>query len=140
MSPFDLGIGLYAVGSIVVIVALIRLWLGERRLRAQKATSAFRLGASQKAGDLSQVLGTFGVLTEYDEVILLSSTSAQSSLDLMGLKGNQLDLIEFKKDGTPLSRSERRLKQLVLSGQLKVAYRVVDVRLPDGASLANRPL
>jgi hypothetical protein len=118
----------------------MRLWLGERRLRAKKATSAYRLGANQKLGDLSQVLGTFGVLTDYDEVLLLSSTSAQSSLDLMGIKGNRLDLIEFKKEGTALTKGERRLKQLATTGQLEVSYRVVDVKLPDGASVVDRAI
>jgi hypothetical protein len=69
---------------------------------------------------------------------MLSSTSAQSSLDLLGLKGNQLDFLEFKKDGTSLTKPERRLRQLIENGELKVSYRVLDVRLPEGSQVRER--
>lgn len=110
----------------------------ERRLRLKKATDAFRLGASQKVGDFSQILGTFSVLTEYDEIMLLSSTSAQSSLDLIGIRGNQLDFMEFKKEGAALSKGQRHLKNLVDNGELRVAYRVLDVKLPEGSEVSTR--
>ena len=71
-------------------------------------------------------MGTFDVLTKYDEISLLSLTSAQSSMDLLGRKGNQLDFIEFKKAGTPLTKPERQLKSYIDSGQLKAGYKVVD--------------
>ncbi|QQG48281.1 MAG: hypothetical protein HY247_05890 [archaeon] len=131
-----LGIGL--IIALVVIVVLARYAQLEHRRRLKKATDAFRLGGSQKIGDISQLLGTFDVLTKYDEISLLSSTSAQSSMDLLGRKGNQLDFIEFKKAGTPLTKSERQLKGYIDSGQLKVAYRIIDVSWPEDIKVVDR--
>lgn len=124
--------------AIIVIVGLFLYARKEHRLRLKKATDAFRLGASQKVGDFSQILGTFSVLTEYDEILLLSSTSAQSSLDLLGLRGSQLDFIEFKKEGSTLSKGQKRLKGLVDNGELKIAYKVMDVKLPEGSGISTR--
>ena len=73
---------------------------------------------------ISQLMGSFDVLTRYGEISLLSSASAQSSMDLLGRKGDQIDFIEFKKAGTPLTKSERQPKSYVDSGLLKVAYKV----------------
>ena len=110
----------------------------EHRRRLKRASDAFRLGGSQKIGDISQLLGTFKVLPEYDEISLLSSTSAQSSMDLLGRKGNQLDFIEFKKAGTALTKSERHLKEYIDSGQLKMCYRIVDVTWPEDIEVNDR--
>jgi hypothetical protein len=85
--------------ALVAVVVLARYAQLEHRRRLKRATDAYRLGGSQKIGDISQLLGTFDVLTEYDEISLLSSTAAQSSMDLLGRKGDQLDFIEFKKGG-----------------------------------------
>jgi len=110
----------------------------EYNLRIQKQSDAYRLGASQKAGDFSQILGTFSVLTQYNEVLLLSSTSAQSSLELVGINSDSIAFIEFKKDGASLSKGQKRLRDLVESGKVKVNYRVIDVKLPDGTNVKVR--
>ncbi|MDG6905981.1 MAG: hypothetical protein JRN20_09375 [Nitrososphaerota archaeon] len=138
MSLLDLvlAIGLFVVS--IITIALYRMYLSEKKARQQKASKAWQIGVSQTIGDYSQILGTFSVLTEYDSLIMLSSTSAQSSLDLLGLKGNQLDFLEFKKDGTSLTKPERRLRQLIENGELKVSYRVLDVRLPEGSQVRER--
>ena len=124
--------------ALVALLVVSRYAQLEHRRRLKKATDAFRLGGSQKIGDISQLLGTFDVLTEYDEISLLSSTSAQSSMDLLGRKGNRLDFIEFKKAGTVLSKSERALKSYIDGGQLKVAYRILDVKWPEEVSVTER--
>jgi hypothetical protein len=59
-------------------------------------------------------------------------------MDLLGRKGNQLDFIEFKKAGTPLTKSERQLKSYIDSGQLKVAYKVIDVSWPEDVKVTDR--
>lgn len=130
-----------AVALIIALLALVvvaRYAQLEHRRRLKKASDAFRLGGSQKIGDISQLLGTFDVLTRYDEITLLSSTSAQSSMDLLGRKGNRLDFIEFKKAGTPLSKQERSLKSIIEAGQLKVAYRILDVEWPEEVRVSDR--
>jgi len=110
MTLLESLLGFALVLSLVALVAVVRYAQNEHRLRLKRATDAFRMGGSQKIGDISQLLGAFHVLTEYDEISTLSSTSAQSSMDLLGRKGSQLDFIEFKKAGTSLTKSERALK------------------------------
>ena len=138
MTPLDSGLVIALFLAMVALVVVARYAQMEHRRRLKKATDAFRLGGSQKIGDISQLLGTFNVLTDYDEITLLSSTSAQSSMDLLGRKGNRLDFMEFKKAGTPLTKSERALKAYIDGGQLKVAYKILDVEWPDGVGVAER--
>jgi hypothetical protein len=124
--------------ALAAVLFLVRYAQREHSLRLKRASDAFRLGGSQKVGDISQYLGTFDLLTKYDEITLLSSTSAQSSMDLIGRKENELHFIEFKKAGTPLTKPERKLKAYIESGQLKVAYKVVDVDWPEAIQVSNR--
>ena len=138
MTPLDTGFAVALFLTLVALVTVARYAQLEHRRRLKKATDAFRLGGSQKIGDISQLLGTFNVLSDYDEITLLSSTSAQSSMDLLGRKGNRLDFIEFKKAGTPLTKAERALKGYIDAGQLKVAYKILDVGWPDGVSVSER--
>jgi hypothetical protein len=138
MSLLDYVLGVALVLSLVALAIITRYAQNEHRLRLKRATDAFRLGGSQKIGDISQLLGTFHVLTEYDEVSTLSSTSAQSSMDLLGRKGNQLDFIEFKKAGTSLTKAERALRKYIETGELKVAYRIIDVAWPDSIKVQDR--
>ena len=138
MTLLDSGRAIALNLALVALLVVARYAQVEHRRRLKKATDAFRLGGSQKIGDISQLLGTFDVLTEYDEISLLSSTSAQSSMDLLGRKGNRLDFIEFKKAGTALSKSERALKSYIDGGQLKVAYRILDVKWPEEVSVTER--
>jgi hypothetical protein len=138
MTPLDSGLAGALLLALVVLLVVAKYAQLEHRRRLEKASDAFRLGGSQKIGDISQLLGTFDVLTEYDEITLLSSTSAQSSMDLLGRKGNQLHFIEFKKAGTALSKSERALKSYIDGGQLKVAYKILDVKWPEEFSVTER--
>jgi hypothetical protein len=135
-----LNVGLIAaLGLALLVLAFVVKYARlEHKLRLKKATDAFRIGGSQKIGDISQVIGTFGLLTEYDELSLLSSTSAQSSMDLIGRKGNRLDIIELKTAGAPLTRKERALKKYIEAGDLHVAYRIIDVVWPDSITIRDR--
>jgi len=138
MTLLDSGLALALFLALMALAVVARYAQLEHRRRLKKASDAFRLGGSQKIGDISQLLGTFDVLTDYDEITLLSSTSAQSSMDLLGRKGNQLDFIEFKKAGTPLTKSEKALKTYIDGGQLKVAYKILDVKWPEEVSVTER--
>ena len=131
----------FAVALVLAIAALAlvtRYASLEHQRRLKKATDSFRLGRSQKIGDISQLLGTFDVLTKYDEISLLSSTSAQSSMDLLGRNDNVLDFIEFKKSGTALTKHERQLKTYIDKGELKVRYKILEVAWPDTIQVAER--
>jgi hypothetical protein len=139
MTLLETALTVAMVITVAILIAVGRYAQLEHRRRLKRATDAFRLGGSQKIGDISQLLGTFDVLTKYDDVTLLSSTSAQSSMDLLGRKGNQLDFIEFKKAGTPLTKAERQLKTYIDNGQLRIAYKILDVSWPDEVRVTDRP-
>ena len=62
-----------------------------------RQTGAYNIGAQQVKGDFAQILGTFGVLGEYEELVFLSTTTKQASLDLLGVKLDSIDFIELKK-------------------------------------------
>src|SRR3989442_5281469 len=99
-----------------------------RRKWQERQTEAYEMGGRQVRGDMYQLLGTFASLEEYEQVILLSTTSKQASLDLLGVKEDELHFIEFKKRGSQLQTPQRKIKRFV--NESKVKYVVKDVQLP----------
>ena len=138
--PYDLLFFIAVFVSIGVIAWMY--WKHKRRITAlityydTKQSRTFQLGQNAVRGDLNQILGTFVLLNEYEDLMVLSSTAKQGSLDLLGIKNDSVDFIEIKS-GNPLSPKERRLKQLV--DEKKVRYIVKDGVL-SGYSLSDRPL
>jgi predicted Holliday junction resolvase-like endonuclease len=131
----------YASIFLVIVLAIILYRLGRqigklKEALERKQTGAYQIGIRQIKGDLSQILGTFSVLTEYEELILLSTTSKQGSVDILGIKDDSLDFLEFKKDGAVPSGKERKIKKLVEDG--KVSYKILDVSLPEDFSVKER--
>jgi len=107
-----------------------------RRKWQERQTKAYEMGGRQVRGDMYQLLGTFASLEEYEQVILLSTTSKQASLDLLGVKEDELHFIEFKKRGSRLQTPERKIKRLV--DESKVKYVVKDVDLPGQFEMKDR--
>ena len=129
------------IAVIALIIALRKYIRDTRKYRGmyeQKQTKAFQLGGSQMSGDICQYLGTFAMLLEYEQLMTLSSTSSQGSLDLLAIGADSLDFIEFKKKDADLSRAERKIKRLI--EQKKVNYVVKDVELPVGVCVSERVL
>lgn len=129
-----LGFGL----ATTMVLAVVGFYLARKYyLTAQERQSkAYEMGGRQVRGDMYQLLGEFAVLNDYDQVMTLSSTSRQGSLDLLGVKADSLDFIEFKKKGAALHGPERKIR--VLIEQKKVNYIVKDVDLPDGFNMQDR--
>ena len=131
---------------LISVVALIVVWMvaarkaGEaryyRELYEQKQSQAFQLGGNKVIGDICQHLGTFAMLLEYDQVLTIASTSSQGSLDLLAIKEDSLDFIEFKKKGAAMQPRESRIKALV--DQKRVRYLIKDVNLPASMSISDR--
>ncbi len=144
MTDLELFLAGVVVVLLLVLVALV-LVINYFRRRAQtyftnwqtRQTGAYQMGTHQVMGDFSQVLGTFSFLGDYEQIILLSTTSAQSSMDLLGIKSDCLDFIELKKKGAGLQKAERKIKHLVDQG--KVKYVIRDVELPDSVRISERP-
>ena len=131
---------------LVAVVALIVVWtIAARKAREarhyrglyeQKQSQAFQLGGSKLIGDICQHLGTFAMLLEYDQVLTLSTTSSQGSVDLLGIKEDSLDFLEFKKRGAAMQPRESKIKALVEAK--RVRYLIKDVELPESVSISDR--
>ena len=135
--------------SVLSIVALIKikkrltnqineleLWI-ETKLE-QRGKQAHQLGINTTTGDYSELLGDFALLTKYDQIITLSTTAKNASLDLIGVSEESLDFIEIKKKGAKLSKPENNVRRLV--EEKKVSYKLFDVELPKGATVEERNL
>ncbi len=104
----------------------------------QKQSKSFQMGVNATSGDYTQILGDFALLPKYDQIITLSTTSKQPSLDLIGINKESLDFLEIKKKGAPISPGENHVRRLV--EEKKVSYKVFDIELPDGFTLEERKL
>ena len=103
-----------------------------------KQKSAYQMGVNTSTGDYSEILGDFALLSKYDQIITLSTTSKAPSLDLIGVSEESLDFIEIKKKGATLSKSENNIRRLV--EEKKISYKVFDVELPKGITVEERKL
>jgi len=105
---------------------------------AIKQSKAAMIGRNTALGDIHQFIGDFAILSEYDELILLSTTSRQASLDVIGVKENRMDFIELKKKGARISTSENKIRRIIENKNVR--YVVKDVEIPAGVSVVERQL
>jgi len=101
-----------------------------------KQTRAWQSGVNVTSGNYSQILGDFALLSKYDSIITLSTTSMQPSLDLIGINEESLDFIELKKKGAGSSDGEKHVRRLV--EEKNVSYKIFDVDLPSNFSIKER--
>ncbi len=99
----------------------------------KKQSRATQIGKNTALGDIHQFIGDFALLAEYDELILLSTTSRQPSLDVIGLKENRMDFIEIKKKGARMTSSENKVRKIIESKN--VYYIVKEVEIPTGITV-----
>tara|TARA_Y100001936_G_scaffold247121_1_gene292327 strand:- start:32 stop:535 length:504 start_codon:yes stop_codon:yes gene_type:complete len=109
----------------------------------QKQKQAYQMGTNATTGNYHQILGDFAFLSKYDQLITLSTTSKQPSLDLIGVNEESLDFIEIKKvkPNGKLNRTsddEDHVRRLI--EEKKVSYKVFDVDLPDNFTIEERKL
>jgi len=102
----------------------------------QRGKESRRLGINVTKGDYHEILGTFSLLNEYDDVMMLSTTTGNASLDLIGVNKDSLDFIEIKTKGADLSKGEKKVRRLV--EEKKVNYRIVDAELPANFTMEDR--
>ncbi len=105
---------------------------------SKKQSQSYSIGRSTTQGDIHQFIGDFALLSEYDELILLSTTSRQASLDVIGIVENRMDFIEIKKKGARLSTSENKIRRII--EEKNIEYVVKDVEIPTGITVENREL
>ena len=136
MTTLEVFLATFVLLLILVSGLAFYLALLYHRKWRERQTKAYEIGGRQVRGDMYQLLGTFASLEEYEQVILLSTTSKQASLDLLGVKEDELHFIEFKKRGSQLQTPERKIKRLV--DESKVKYVVKDVELPERFEMDDR--
>lgn len=103
-----------------------------------KQKKSFQMGVNTTSGDYTQILGDFALLSKYDQIITLSTTSKAPSLDLIGINDESLDFLEIKKKGARPSKNENHVRRLV--EEKKVSYKIFDIDLPETFSIEEREL
>ena len=101
----------------------------------KKQTSSYTLGRNTVRGDLNEILGSFKLLNEYDQLAFVNGATSPS-LDLLGVKEDRVDFIEIKSLGTGLTPTEKKVKRLI--DDKKVKYVVFDGNLPKTFEINER--
>jgi len=112
----------------------VRAQLGKRQVQATI------MSRNVVVGEYHQLIGEFALLDEYDELITLSTTSKQPSLDIIGINFDlgKADFIEIKKKGARITPKENRFRRIIEAKN--VSWIVKDVELPQGTSVETRQL
>lgn len=116
------------IGLLVIIVKLQQKYKSALGQLDERGKQSRQLGINTIRGGIHQILGTFSLLNEYDEVMLLSSTSGNASMDLIGVNQETVDFIEIKTKGSALTKGEKKVRRLI--EDKRVSYRIVDAELP----------
>jgi len=127
-----IGVSAIIIRKLVSANKLLKLALLKRQ------SNAALLGRNVALGNIHQFLGEFALLSEYDELITLSTTSRQPSLDIIGVKDERMDFIELKKKGARISPSENKVRRII--EEKNVHYLVMDVEIPTGIIVEPREL
>ena len=98
-------------------------------------TKTIALGKNTVRGELNEILGTFKLLNEYDQLMLVTGATSPS-LDLVGVKADSVDFIEIKSLKTGLTKPERKIRDLIDSG--KVRYVIMEGNLPKFFDITER--
>jgi len=125
----------------IFFVVVRKLSVNNRILQyalSKRQSQATIIGRNTALGDIHQFIGEFAILPEYDELILLSTTSRQASLDIIGIKENRMDFIEFKKKGARITTSENKVRRII--EEKNIQYVVKDVDIPTGIKVEDREL
>jgi len=129
-----IGVSIIIIRKLVFVNKLLKLALDK------KQSQATLMGRNNALGDIHQYIGEFAILSEYDEVITLSTPSKQPSLDIIGIKEDRMDFIEFKKKGARITAPENKIRRIVEAEEKNINYIVKDVNIPDGVSVVTREL
>jgi len=116
------------VGLAIAVLKLQQKYKDAIGQLKERGKQSRQLGINEIKGGINQILGTFSLLNEYEEIMLLSTTSGNASMDLIGVNQSSLDFIEIKTKGSPLTKGEKKVRKLIQ--EKLVNYRIVDADLP----------
>ena len=145
ISIFLLGIAV-VVGSVAAVYIIkLREKMEKLQARMDKMLSSSKLTTweNKKTGLYSEVLGRFGLMSEYKQLAVIGSSSENFSLDMIGVKDDSVDYIEFKqkrvgKRQGKLSDGEELVKKLI--DEKKVKYIIKDVEWPEWFEIKDREI
>ena len=131
-----------SIGILILVVLLLKMQKKHQatidELTAKHddiQTKTLNLGRNTVRGELNEILGTFKLLNEYEQLMFVTSVTS-ASLDLIGIKNDSLDFIEIKSLKTPLSKSERTVRDLINAG--KIRYVIFEGNLPKSFEITER--
>lgn len=124
------------VGLAIAVLKLQQKYKDAIGQLKERGKQSRQLGINEIKGGINQILGTFSLLNEYEEIMLLSTTSGNASMDLIGVNQNSLDFIEIKTKGSPLTKGEKKVRRLIQ--EKLVNYRTVDADLPVDFKIEER--
>ncbi|HXG13561.1 MAG TPA: hypothetical protein VNK25_00315 [Candidatus Nitrosotenuis sp.] len=124
------------VGLAIAVLKLQQKYKDAIGQLKERGKQSRQLGINEIKGGINQILGTFSLLNEYEEIMLLSTTSGNASMDLIGVNQNSLDFIEIKTKGSPLTKGEKKVRRLIQ--EKLVNYRIVDADLPVDFKIEER--
>ena len=131
-----------SVVIVILVIFLVRLQrkhqtdIQELTAKHEDAqTKTIALGRNTVRGELNEILGTFKLLNEYDQLMLVTGATSPS-LDLVGVKADSVDFIEIKSLKTGLTKPERKIRDLIDSG--KVRYVIMEGNLPKFFDITER--
>ena len=124
--------------AVVVVGLYIKHRTDIQRLEAfhkDVQTKTIALGRNTVRGELNEILGTFKLLNDYEQLAIVTGATSPS-LDLLGVKYDSLDFIEIKSLGTSLTKSEKTIRNLIQ--EHKVRYVVLEGNLPKSFEITER--
>lgn len=129
--------------TIVFAVVIVGIYIKHRsdiqrleEYHKDAQTKTIALGRNTVRGELNEILGTFKLLNEYDQLAFVTGATSPS-LDLIGIKEDSLDFIEIKSLHTKLtSKTQKHVRDLV--NEKKVRYRIMEGNLPKSFEITER--
>ena len=107
-------------------------------LAAERKTKSYTIGVNTALGNIHELLGKFAYITKLKDWWFLSGPSKQASIDMIGIRDDYLEIIEFKKDGARITTSENVIRSMIESHNVR--YVVLDVKMPDNVTVEPREL
>ena len=91
------------IGLVITVIYFYKKNQSTTEQLKKKQTNSHQMGVNQTKGDFYQILGTLSILSDYDQLGFISTVSKQMSVDMIGIKNDRIDFIEFKKKDADLS-------------------------------------
>ena len=139
---YPLLIGLVVL-FVIIVYQIQKIGKLEKSMEKMVGLSKMTTWENKKTGLYSEILGRFGLMPEYKSLAIIGSSSENFSLDMLGVKDDSVDYIEFKqkrhgKQKGRLTDGENHVKDLI--DAKKVKYIIKDVVWPEEFEIKDREI